>query len=215
MIEQCALDSLVRFLDGYGPGRNVFVSSKFKTRKSYHSQGWVVHEHLAVALSYYVKYIRPTAANAKEDKFAFLNTRGKRICDSDWNKNLSSAVFRFGGEALHATRAFSTTALRVLNDTKASESASQGVHLDTFRRSDMHSSEVAERHYNKQNSVVVAERGYQEYKKFAGDHSSEIFEMVQMAQKDVTTPSVDLVANCKRKRNEAFPPNKQRKSSVE
>lgn len=112
------------------------------------------------ALSSWITHFRPEPSDADNASYAFLNSRGGRIFVSDVHKNLSSAVARFGGPEMHRSVTFSTTALRSLNDTVVSAAFGESPALQQFRRSDMHSSEVADRHYNQQSAAEFSHHGF-------------------------------------------------------
>ena len=135
-------------------------------------QGWHCLDYVRGVMRLWLEHFRVRGSSPEVDRFAFLNSAGGRIYSSDITKNLAVAVARFGSVELYNTRAFTPTALRALNETTVSRKFGTGDALSTFRRSDMHSSDVAERHYNKENATQIATAAYSVLAEAAGDLTS-------------------------------------------
>ena len=123
-------------------------------------QGWHVLPHIKKTLVLWIQFYRTPPLTEDVADFAFLNSHGGRIYVSDIQKNLSAAVARFGPPGLHESVTFSSNDLRSLNDTVVASQFGAGTLLQQFRRSYMHSSAVAERHYNRESATTISQTGF-------------------------------------------------------
>ena len=166
IISQATLVQLSAALSD-GSSQAIYDSKHFKTRSVFKRQAIVFPVENAKLLIKYRDCFRRSADlsmqdyNSSNEPF-FTNWLGRPLNSSAWNKKLRGFVALYFRGHSHV----SATLLRSAMDTRASECQGElNIDLSALRKSDMHSSKVAEDYYNKASSHAIALRGAQEFSK--------------------------------------------------